>query len=590
MDRLIGLDALRGVYADVHARQPAGAVDGESFSSDVLDVLKIRTEVADTDLARIPATGPLIVAANHPLGGADGLLLLDIVRRRRTDLRLLANSWLAKLPELAPVVIPVDVFDTKSAANASALRTAARWVRDGGCLLTFPAGEVSRLRLRRREVSDGPWSPSLSVLSRLGNAPVVPLHFADANSWLFQTLGQLHAVLRTVMLPRELLRKRDSTVRVRIGTPIDPPRLARFASDLEASAFVRACSYLLAAPPLAAAVAAASTTPRAGARAMQPLIAPVDPAAMAAEVAALPPERTLAKVGAMRVLIASAAEIPCTLREIGRLREATFRAVGEGTGAASDLDEFDLTYRHLFVFDEASPVPGCQGGAVVGAYRLGLTDELPTEPGSGAAGAGVPRLYTATLFRYRPDQLARLVPAIELGRSFVRAEYQRQHSPLLLLWQGIGRFVVAHPQYRLLFGTASISDSYPSMTRKLLVRFINRSFGPGEFARVATPSIPPKFARARDGETALAADHLHDLDDADRLVASLDPQGRGLPTLLRQYLRLGAKMIGFNIDPAFGDALDGLIVVDLITAPSKLVSRYMGKEGYAAFCAHHAGK
>lgn len=579
LDRLIGLHALAAVYGHVHPRAALEGGSAASFSRLALEALSISSRVTPADLARIPESGPLIVAANHPLGGADGLLFIDIVSRRRPDLKLLANSWLAAIPELRSVVIPVDVFAAPGrppAANTAAIREALRWLKSGGCILTFPAGEVSRLRLRRREVADGPWAASLAALSRRAGAPVVPLHFHDANSWLFQALGQVHPVLRTVMLPREMLRKRRSTVRVRVGTPISPERLARLGDDADAAAFVRACVYLLSAPD---ATPGTEPSPTGGAPVAPPLAAPADPAVIAAEVAALPEIRTLARVGTQRVLIASASEVPATLREIGRLREITFRAVGEGTGAELDLDEYDLTYRHLFVYDDAA-------SCVVGAYRLGLTDEQPPSP----TDPGLPRLYTATLFRYDPQRLRRLLPAIELGRSFVRAEYQRQHAPLLLLWQGIGRFVAANPRYRRLFGTASISDTYASTTRNLLVRFITRSFGPGELGELAAPTLPPRFTRSRDGEAALAAGQLHDLDDADRLVASLDPQGRGLPTLLRQYLRLGARLVGFNVDPAFGNALDGLIVVDLLTGPSKLIARYMGAEGYAAFRAYHAAR
>ncbi|MBL8991620.1 MAG: GNAT family N-acetyltransferase, partial [Phycisphaerae bacterium] len=291
------------------------------------------------------------------------------------------------------------------------------------------------------------------------------------------------------------------------------------------------------------------------------------------EVEALPAERTLAAAGGLRAVMARAEDIPNVLLEIGRLRERTFRAVGEGTGAERDLDGFDRTYRHLFVWDDARR-------RVIGAYRLGLTDELCAD--------GRPEgLYTATLFRYRPEQMRLLVPGIELGRSFVRAEAQKGYAPLLLLWQGIGRFVAENPKYRLLFGTASISDTYPSLTRKLLVRFLTATCGPGEFARLAEPTSPPRFARGRERETELACRTIGSVEEADALVASIDPHGRGIPVLLRQYLGLGARLIGFNVDAAFGNALDGLIVVDLTRAPRRLVSRYMGAARYEAYLRHH---
>lgn len=561
-DRLLGLHALSSVYAEVNRTS-----DGP-FCSRVLRSLGIAAEVHADDLARVPAAGAVIIAANHPLGGADGLLLLDTLLRVRPDVKLLANAWLAAIPELGEHVIPVDVFSPKSFMNTRALRDCLRWLKNGGCLATFPAGEVSRLALLDAEISDCAWTGSVSTLSIKTNAPVVPVLFATSNSWLFQAAGQLHGSIRTALLPRELLWKRGQKVRVHIGSKIEPDRLRRFADPLAASDFLRARAYLLAERSRPEPNLSAPALPAQAAIAL-----PEDPAAIAREVASLPASATISRIGTQRVLLATAAEIPTILREIGRLRETTFRAVGEGTGQACDLDHFDESYRHLFVFDDSN-------NDIVGAYRMGLTDELVAK--SGMAG-----LYTSTLFRYEPSELRRLVPGIELGRSFVRAEYQRHPASLLLLWHGIGRFAAMNPQYRYLFGTASISDTYPSVTKKLLVRFITETFGPGEWARVAQPTTPPKFNSRRDREVELAYSQLDDMRDADELVASIDPQGRGIPILLRMYLRLGARMLGFNVDPAFGDALDGLIVVDLVKAPSRQIRRYMGDELYASFMAYH---
>jgi len=561
LDRVLGMDQIRGVYREVVSSEEG------SFCERALRTLGVSATVRREDLSHIPASGPTIIVANHPLGGLDGLLLLELANRVRADVKLMANGLLGAMPGLAPDILPVDVFGSggqAGGANAMALRRAIRWLRSGGCIASFPAGEVSRLRFRDGEVSDGPWSASVAMLARCTGARVVPVCFEGRNSWLFQTLGRVHPAVRTCLLPRELLWKRNSRVLVRVGASVAPAKLGSFDDDARAAAYLRARTYLL--------------SDRARAESDGPpesAVAPPIPAALLEqEVRSLGPDRTLATTGDLRVLIAGAGEIPRVLEEIGRLREVTFRAVGEGTGQATDLDRFDRTYRHIFVWDDAQQ-------RVVGAYRLGLTDEL-VRPGVTDA------LYTATLFRYRPAQLRLLVPGIELGRSFVRAEYQRDYSPLLLLWQGIGRFVAANPRYKLLFGTASISDTYSSLTQKLLVRFLTAAFGPGEFADLAEPKLPPRFARSRERETDLACSTISDVGDADDLVAAIDPHGRGVPVLLRHYFRLGARLIGFNVDPTFGNALDGLIVVDLTKAPTRLVARYMGQDGYRAFMAHHA--
>ena len=557
LDRVLGIDQIREVYRDI-----CSLTEG-SFCERALRSLDVSAAVPRSDLHRIPTSGPVIIVANHPLGGLDGLLLLELARRARADVKLLGNKLLQAIPELTPELFPVDVFKPRDPINMTALRNSIRWLRAGRCIATFPAGEVSSLRFRDGEVSDGPWSGSIAMLARSTGASVVPICFDARNSWLFQALGKVHPALRTCLLPRELLRKRGARIRVRIGASIDAAKMSDFTDDHAAAAYLRARTYLLS----ERSEASRAEPPQAA------IAAPIEPARLRSEVAALTPASTLARSGSLRVIISRAHEIPLVLQEIGRLREITFRAVGEGTGQPSDLDEFDKTYRHLFVWNDDS-------ASVIGAYRLGLTDEL-------CADGSADGLYTSTLFRYRPSQLSLLIPGIELGRSFIRAEHQRDYAPLLLLWKGIGGFVSDNPKYRMLFGTASISDTYPSLTRKLLVRFLTATFGPGEFARLAEPTSPPRFGRFRERETELACRTISDLPEADALVASIDPHGRGVPILLRQYLRLGAKLIGFNVDPAFGNALDGLIVVDLTKAPRNLVAKYMGQDRQAAYLRYH---
>lgn len=559
VDRLLNLPAVQRLYDD------AAADPSPRFTSRVLASLGVTIDLPAAGISRLPATGPAIVAANHPLGAVDGLVLLELVSRVRSDNRLLANAMLGIVPELREHLISVDVFAQTGSANTAPLRHALAWLRAGHCLATFPSGEVSRLRFRDGEVSDGPWSPSIAMLARLTGAPVIPVCFDARNSWIFQTLGRLHPLLRTAMLPTEMLRKRNARINVRIGSAITRDDLASFDTDSRTAAYLRARTYLMSDRCRKAADSAA----------MAPIEPEPDAQPIAREIAALPAQCTLVSSGHFRVLLARAHQIPATLTEIGRLRELTFRDAGEGTGKPTDLDEFDTTYRHLFIYDD-------RANRLVGAYRLGLTDELI--PARGPAS-----LYTATLFRYDHRHLAALTPGLELGRSFIRSEYQRHPLALLLLWQGIGHFVAANPRYRLLFGAASISDAYPSITRKLLVRFLTEAFGPGEFKALAKPTTPPRFSRFRERETELACETITSLDDADRLVAAIDPHNRGVPILLRQYLRLGARLIGFNVDPAFGDALDGLIVVDLLKAPRRHIERYMGPEGYRSFCKfHHA--
>ena len=299
---------------------------------------------------------------------------------------------------------------------------------------------------------------------------------------------------------------------------------------------------------------------------------PIPHSLLKAEVESLPAEQHLVTSGQFSVHFARAEQFPWCLQEIGRLRELTFRAAGEGTGKASDIDLFDACYLHLFVWDR-------QAGAIVGAYRMGLADEI-------VARYGKRGLYTQSLFRYGDRVLQAMNPAIELGRSFVRAEYQRSYAPLMLLWRGIGQFIVRHPQYAMLFGAVSISNDYEPASRRLIVDFLNAKNIEKNLARHVKPRRPFR------GDKAAACDRaefaaLNDIEDVSRLVRQIERDSKGVPILLKQYLKLGGRLLAFSADTHFNDALDGLIMVDLRASDPRVLARYMGDEGAASFLGRH---
>ena len=289
--------------------------------------------------------------------------------------------------------------------------------------------------------------------------------------------------------------------------------------------------------------------------------------AIAAEIGQLPAESCLVQSGAFQVFLTEPNQVPVALREIGRLRELTYRAVGEGTGRELDLDSFDKRYLHLFSWDR-------ERTRIVGAYRLGRTDRI-------MATAGVDGLYTRTLFRYDERLIARLSPALELGRSFVRAEYQKNYNALLLLWKGIGRFVATHPEYRVLFGPVSISCRYSDSSHRLLIAFLQQNHRDSDLADLVE-AINPRVLNP-----APARAIPRSVEEANRLVTEAESDGKGVPILLRQYLKLNAKLLGFNVDPRFGDALDTLMMVDLTTVDDAILNRYLGRQATAEFLARH---
>jgi putative hemolysin len=536
-----------------------------------LKELRVTLDLSPGELEHIPATGPAIITANHPFGGLDGLTAIATVGRRRRDLRVLANPELASLEGIGSIFIPVDPFGGPGAkrANLVAMRKALRWVQSGGALFIFPAGEVSHLSLKTWSVTDPPWSVTSARLVRLSGAPVVPMYFAGSNSMLFHLAGIVHPRLRTLLLPRELGNKVGAQVQVRVGPPLAPAKLKVFETDEQLAAQLRLKTYILSDAPAGAALPDAKDSRGSS---LEPIAPAISPERLAAEIEALPPEALLVNLGKLRVYCAPTARIPWTLQELGRLRELTFRGVGEGTGRSADIDVFDDYYEHLFIWNTETR-------EIIGAYRLGRTDEIGRRLGKRG-------LYTSTLFDYNDLFLKLLGPALELGRSFVRAEHQKSFVSLMLLWKGIGEYVGRNPRYCRLIGPVSISNDYRPVSRELLVGFLREH----NFNPLAPTLVRPKRPfRGRFSLRSLGGNAwtLGDIETLSTVVSDLEPDGKGAPVLLRQYLKLGGRMLGFNVDPDFGNALDCLVLVDLRKTNPRVLQKYMSSEAWERFSRSH---
>lgn len=577
LERFLGLDKINAVYAH-SAAQP----DARGFIDGCLDYLRIHCRVSPEDLARIPTTGPIVVVANHPFGAIDGLMLAAVLKQVRPDVKIMANYLLARIPQLRDLFIFVDPFggETAAAKNASPMRESLRWLNHGGMLAAFPAGEVAHRTWNQLAVTDPPWNPTIARIVRRTGAAVLPVYFDGHNGKLFQILGLLHPRLRTAMLPRAVFDKSGQNVEMRIGNVLPARKLAAYATDDELLACLRRRTFLLQHRPAADAADATTRTKRLAngtvVPAMQePIIPPLDPAAIESELTALPADCLLVEHDRdMAVYCANARQMPQVMREIGRLREITFRATGEGTGRALDLDRFDDDYLQLFIWNR----PRRQ---IVGAYRLGPTDEILLKRGKDG-------LYTTTLFDYRVELLQQLGPALEMGRSFVRQEYQRSFAPLLLLWKGIGAVLHRMPRYRMVFGPVSISNHYQSISRQLMVQFLKAHHLDGGLANLVRPRHPFREQRLGSGWDAdsLKAT-VKQSDDLSEIVAEVEPDQKGIPILLKHYLKLGARLLSFNLDPDFSDVVDGLIVVDVARIEPRILDKYMGKAGAEAFRKHH---
>lgn len=554
LDKLLKLEYLDQFCDETHAAAP-----GLDFLGEILNRLNISVDISPEDLARVPKTGPVVAVANHPFGMAEGIALISLLGQLRPDFRVLANDMLGALPDVRPFLIMVDPFGGESAhrANRRSLREALQWLEKGGMLLMFPAGEVSHVHFRHPGIRDSDWNRTAAALIKHSGAAALPFYFEGANSALFQIAGLVHPRLRTALLPRELLNKQGQVLHLRVG---HPAAAATFESldDEGATDLLRRRTYWLAhrkprTEPLLRRI-----------HEDDPLFAPIPADWLRAELAALPGERLLVESGKWQVLLATRDDCPFVVREIGRLREQTFRKAGEGTGKPVDLDDFDDHYLHLVLWRKDLR-------EIAGAYRLCGTDRAEGQ------------LYTKTLYRFSPQFFEQISPAVELGRSFIRPEHQRSFQPLLLLWRAIGEYVARNPQYRFLFGPVSISNSYQKASRVLMANTLLRLVGMPEIASFAKPRRPFIHMPVSD------LPEPESIEDMESWIADLEPTGEGLPVLIRQYLKMGGRFATFHVDHSFGQTLDGLIVVDLTKTEPKFLERYLGKDGAARFRAYHHG-
>ncbi|WP_076588353.1 lysophospholipid acyltransferase family protein [Vibrio ostreicida] len=555
-----GLSTLDTLY-----HQEALPEDSFEFMTEALHRIGTRYEVNHGSLDSIPAQGSVLVVANHPFGGIEGIILASLIATARKDVKVLANELLKRIPELDELFIGVNVFGGEQArkTNRQAIQQANQHLKEGGVLIIFPAGEVSAWQSEDKKITDKTWSKSVAKFVKHAEATTVPVFINGMNSKLFYQVGRIHPLLRTAMLGRELLNKSGQTISVSIGNAIPFSEISHFEKEEDITQYFRLNTYLMGS--MDAATPSHDTAPF-----LTPVIERADVELLERELVQIEAYK-LHQQGDFVVYCAPTAEIPEMMREIGRVREHSFREVGEGSGLACDIDKFDSHYHQLFVWHTANR-------DLVGAYRLGRVDQLLAE-------GGLESLYSTSLFDYDQTFIDSLGMGIELGRSVVAKQYQRNMHSLLLLWKGIACFIERHPQYTHLFGPVSISNDYSPVARQLIASVMSVHYYDEEKAKLVSPTTPLK----RSGQEFWRPDMLSSLSDLPLLskVLSRLERGQGLPVLLRQYLGMNGKLVCFNVDPAFNYALDGLIVVDLTSVSLRALSKYMGRENAQRYLDTH---
>lgn len=538
--------------------QKAAHLQGTAFIDKILQILEIKVEFEEKELKNIPRKGAFIAIANHPYGGIEGLLLLKILCMVRPESRLMANFILKKIPNLSEYLIAVNPFENVDhSSSISGIKTTLGLLSRGIPVAIFPAGEVSTYKLQKQEVTDKLWHPVVGRLIQKANVPVIPVYFHGNNGLIFNLLSLIHSNLRTARLPSELFNKKGHTIKVRIGKPISVTEMPYQANTSRMLNYLRAKTYSL------------GTGLEGERRLFNPhkiFKVRKHPAEIADAVPAEILEREIASLRQEKiwteknyeVYISPTTNISQIIKEIGRLREITFREVGEGTNKPTDLDEFDIYYHHLFIWDTKAKM-------IVGAYRIGLGDQIFYSMGRKG-------FYLAELFKIKEQFNPILQESLELGRSWIRKEYQQKALPLFLLWKGILRYITVNPRYRYLIGPVSISNKFSKFSKSLIVNFITRNHFDLELAQYVKPR--KKFRPDLSGiDTDALLETNNSLRDLDDLISDIETSHMKMPVLLRQYIALNAKIICFNIDPKFSDSLDGFLVADMNKIPAEIMER-----------------
>ena len=536
---------------------------GVAFIDSILEGFEIQFDIPEKDLKRIPKNGPFITISNHPLGGIDGMILMKLLLEQREDYKIIANFLLHRLDPLRPYIMPVNPFETHKEAKSSVggIKEAIAHLREGHGLGMFPAGEVSTYK-DEKLIVDKPWESVAMRLIQKAKVPVVPIYFHAKNSTFFYRLASMSDVLRTAKLPSEMLSQKRRKINVRIGNPISIEDQSQF-KDLESfTAYLRRKTYML---------ANVFEKKKLFEKIPHTLKLPKTPKKIATEMKSELMEAEVENCRELdkRLLISKNYEvflakreiIPNIVQELGRLREITFREIGEGTNNPVDLDPFDDYYYHLFLWDNET-------NKVAGAYRMGMGAEIFKDH-------GINGFYLQDLFRFEPELYKMMSESIEMGRAFIIKEYQQKPMPLFLLWKGIVHCTLRFPEHKYLIGGVSISNKFSNFSKSLMIEFMRSNYYDPYVAQYVRPKKEFKV-KLEDADKDIVFDKSEaDLNKFDKIIDEIEPENLRLPVLIKKYIKQNAKVIAFNVDPLFNNAVDGLMYIRIADLPESTVKPVM---------------
>jgi putative hemolysin len=532
------------------------------FLNAILDQLEIRFEIPEEDLKRLPKDGAYITISNHPLGGVDGILLLKLMLEREPNFKIIANFLLHRIEPLKPYIMPVNPFENHKDAKSSVvgIKETLRHLSDGKPLGMFPAGEVSTYK-DGQLVVDKEWEEGAIKVIRKAQVPVVPIYFHAKNSRLFYMLSKIDDTMRTAKLPSELFSQKDRIIKVRIGKPISVSEQNEHSTIEEYSEFLRKKTYMLA-NPYEKENKLLSTPNLKIPKSPKKIATAASNDKMILEVESLRKQDCrLLQSKNYEVFFTKADKIPNILHEIGRLREITFREVGEGTNESTDLDPYDNYYYHMFLWDDDTK-------QIAGAYRMGLGSEI-------FAKSGIEGFYLHELFRFEPELYDMMSKSIEMGRAFIIKEYQQKPMPLFLLWKGIIHTTLRYPEHNFLLGGVSISNQFSEFSKSLMIEFMKSHYYDPYIAQYVHAKKEFKV-KLKDADKDFIFDEAEsDLNKFDKIIDELEPGSLRLPVLIKKYIKQNARVVAFNVDPMFNNAVDGLMYIRIADIPESTMKPVM---------------
>lgn len=533
-----------------------------AFLNGILDEFQIKFEIPEEDFKRLPKDGAYITISNHPLGGIDGILLLKLMLEKEPNFKIIANFLLHRIEPMKPYIMPVNPFENHKDAKSSIIgvKETLRHLSDGKPLGIFPAGEVSTYK-DGKIVVDKPWEEGAIKIIKKANVPVVPIYFHAKNSTLFYFLSRLNDTLRTAKLPSELLTQKKRVIKVRIGKPITVAEQNEFTSIVEYGEFLRKKTYMLS-NAFEKEHKLINTSSLKLPKSPKQIVKPANHNQILEEITSLREQNCrLLQSKNYEVFLITADKIPNILHEIGRLREITFREVGEGTNEPIDLDKYDKYYHHMFLWDEDAQM-------IAGAYRMGLGSQIYTK-------YGIDGFYLHDLFRFEPELYDMMSKSIEMGRAFIISEYQQKPMPLFLLWKGIVHTTLRHPEHKFLIGGVSISNQFSEFSKSLMIEFMKSHYYDPYIAQYIHPKKDYKV-KLKDADKDFVFNETEaDLNKFDKIIDEVEPGNLRLPVLIKKYIKQNARVVAFNVDPLFNNAVDGLMYIKIADLPESTVKPVM---------------